>query len=123
MIKYFYDTYAIIEYLKGNTKYQKYFTEPLGVTTKLNLMELYYGLLDDIDYADDVYDTFSSVVIDISDEQMKNAMKVRKELKQERLNISYVDAIGYSVSIEMGIKFLTGDREFKNLPSVEFVKK
>ena len=123
MIKYFYDTYAIIEYLKGNTKYQKYFTEPLGVTTKLNLMELYYGLLDDIDYADDVYDTFSSVVIDISDEQMKNAMKVRKELKQERLNISYVYAIGYSVSIEMGIKFLTGDREFKNLPSVEFVKK
>ena len=122
MIKFFYDTYAIVEYLKGNKRYQKYFKEPLGITTKLNLMELYYGLIDDEDFADDIYDSFSSVVIEISDEHIKNAMKKRKELKSKGLNISYVDAIGYSISNEMGIKFLTGDNEFKDLVNVEFVK-
>jgi len=39
-----------------------------------------------------------------------------------KLNINYVDAIGYSISFDSGIKFLTGDNEFKNLPNVEFVK-
>ena len=123
MPEYFYDTYAIFEYLKGNKKYQKYFKEPLGITTKLNLMELYYGLLDDEEYADEIYASFLSIVIDLSDAQIKKGMKMRKELKDKRLNISYVDALGYSISMERKIKFLTGDREFKNLPNLEYVKK
>ena len=123
MPEYFYDTYAIFEYLKGNKKYQKYFKEPLGITTKLNLMELYYGLLDDEEYADEIYASFLSIVIDLSDAQIKKGLKMRKELKDKRLNISYVDAIGYSISKERKIKFLTGDKEFKNLPNVEYVKK
>ena len=49
-------------------------------------------------------------------------MKKRKELKEKGLNISYIDAIGYTISLERGIKFLTGDKEFKNLPNVEFIK-
>ena len=122
MPEYFYDTYAIFEYLKGNKKYQKYFKEPLGITTKLNLMELYYGLLNDEEYADEIYASFLSIVIDLSDAQIKKGLKMRKELKDKRLNISYVDAIGYSISKERKIKFLTGDKEFKNLPNVEYVK-
>jgi predicted nucleic acid-binding protein len=122
MPEYFYDTYAIFEYLKGNKKYQKYFKEPLGITTKLNLMELYYGLLNDEEYADEIYASFLSIVIDLSDAQIKKGMKMRKELKDKGLNISYVDALGYSISKERKIKFLTGDKEFKNLPNVEYVK-
>jgi len=48
--------------------------------------------------------------------------KYIKNLKNMKLNINYVDAIGYSISFDSGIKFLTGDNEFKNLPNVEFVK-
>jgi predicted nucleic acid-binding protein len=122
MSEYFYDSYAIIEYLKGNKKYQKYFKEPMGVTTRLNLMEVYYSLLGDEEYAEEIYSSFLSVIIDFSDEEIRNAMKKRKELKEQGLNISYADAIGYSISIERKIKFLTGDKEFRNLPNVEFVK-
>ncbi len=122
MPEYFYDTYAIFEYLKGNKKYQKYFKEPLGITTKLNLMELYYGLLDDEDYADEIYSSFLSIVIDLSDVEIKKGMKMRKELKEKGLNVSYVDALGYFISKERKIKFLTGDKEFKDLQNVEFVK-
>ena len=122
MIKYFYDTYAIIEFLKGSKKYQKYFKKDLGITTKLNLMELYYAYIEDEDYANEVYDAYSEIAVEISDDQIKKSMKVRSDLKNMKLNISYVDAIGYSISFDSGIKFLTGDKEFKNLPNVEFVK-
>lgn len=122
MSEYFYDSYAIIEYLKGNKKYQKYFKEPIGVTTRLNLMEVYYSLLGDEDYAEEVYSSLLSVVIDPSDSEIRTAMRKRKELKEKGLNISYADAIGYCISMERKMKFLTGDREFKNLPNVEFVK-
>ena len=122
MIKYFYDSYAIIEFLQGNRKFLKYFKETLGITTKLNLMELYYAYIDDEEYADEIYETYSSIAIEISDDQIKKAMRLRKDLKNKKLKISYVDAIGYLISYEMGIRFLTGDIEFKGLPNVEFVK-
>ena len=123
MAEYFYDSYAIIEFLKGNKKYQKYFKDPLGITTKLNLMEVYYSLLHNEDYANEIYSSFLTVVIEPSDIQIKEAMKKRKELKDQGLNISYADAIGYVISLDKKIRFLTGDREFKTLPNVEFVKK
>ena len=122
MIKYFYDTYAIIEYIKGNPAFKKYFKEPIGITTKLNLIELYYILIDDQELANDVFDSFSTVSVDIDENQIKNAMKLRKKLKMKGLNISYADAVGYSLALEMGVKFLTGDREFKKLGNVEYVK-
>jgi predicted nucleic acid-binding protein len=122
MIKYFFDTYAIIEYLKGNKQYRKYFKKDLGITTKLNLMELYYSYIDNEDFADEVYNSYLSIAVEITDDQIKKAMRLRKDLKDKRLDISYVDAIGYHLSFEMGIRFLTGDREFSSLPNVEFIK-
>jgi len=32
------------------------------------------------------------------------------------------DSIGYILSIKIGVKFLTGDKEFEDLEKVEFVK-
>jgi len=49
-------------------------------------------------------------------------MKLRKKLKGKGLNISYADAVGYSLALEMGIKFLTGDKEFRDLDNVEYVR-
>ncbi len=122
MAEYFYDSYAIIEHLRGNPAYKKYFKEPNGVTTKFNLIEIYYHLLDDPDFAEEVFSSFSSVLVDVTDGQLKRAMVKRKELKDSGLNISYADAIGYVVARDRKLKFLTGDKEFKNLPCVEFVR-
>jgi len=125
MNKFFYDSYAIFEYLKGNQKYQKYFDDPIGITTRFNLMEVFYHLYKEEgeEYANEIYNSFLTVCIEVSDEQIKNAMKLRKSLKDDKLNISFVDAIGYSIAKENGLLFLTGDEDFEHLPSVEYVKK
>ena len=124
MAKYFYDTYALTEYTSGNKKYKKYFQEHKGITTKLNLMELYYAFLKytDKEKAGLIYNSFLPLTVEVEDNIIKNAMQLRLKLKQQKRNISYVDAIGYQIAKEQGIKFLTGDKEFKDLKNVEFVK-
>ena len=44
------------------------------------------------------------------------------KLKNKKINFSYIDCLGYSISNRLGIIFLTGDEGFRNLPNVEFVK-
>ena len=38
-------------------------------------------------------------------------------------NMSMTDCISYMQAKELGIKFLTGDKEFEDLENVEFIKK
>jgi len=118
----FYDSYAIIEFLKGNPRYLPYFERPVGVTTKLDLMEVYYSILPDEVLADETYSSFLSTVIDPTDEEIRAAMRTRRSLKERGLNVSYVDSLGYQVSRSRNKRFLTGDREFEHLSGVEFVK-
>ena len=59
-------------------------------------------------------------MVNIGDETLKEAIQFRKTLKKRRL--SYADCIGYIYAKRHGMKFLTGDKEFENLPGVEFVK-
>lgn len=121
-MEYFADSYALIEYVKGNYKYKKYFEKDNIITTRLNLMELFYAtLLEGAESAaEKYYDSFLSKCIEIKDETIKEAMKLRYRLKKKKL--SYVDAISYQISLENGIKLLTGDKEFKTSENVEFVK-
>ena len=46
--------------------------------------------------------------------------KLRKFFKGS--SYSHVDCIGYILARKFNVKFLTGDREFKGLENVEFVK-
>lgn len=125
MVVYFFDTYALIEIEKGNENYKSY-KEADVITTKLNLMEFYGSLLNDLkeDIAEEVFEYYSAFCISISDDILKEAVKFRLELKKEdaKRNFSYVDCIGYVIACRLGIKFLTGDEEFRNLENVEFVK-
>ena len=43
-------------------------------------------------------------------------------LENIKKKISTTDAVGYVLSKKFSVKFLTGDKEFKDLDSVEFVK-
>ena len=44
-LRYFFDTYAFIEFVQGNLKYKKYFEDYDVVTTMFNLIELFYNIL------------------------------------------------------------------------------
>ncbi len=119
---FFFDTYAFFEMIHGNPNYEEYSKDIAIITTKLNLLELHYGLL--LTYgkekADYYYDLYLKYAIEIDDEIFKLANEFRKVMKTR--NLSYVDCIGYVLSKSRNVRFLTGDKEFKDLDNVEFVK-
>ena len=122
MQKFFADSYAIIDYFKGNKNYKKYFEENEIITTKLNLIEVYYSTLLEStqEMAEKYYNSFLDKCIEIDDETFKKAMQFRYKEKAKKL--SYIDTIGYQIALEKNIKFLTGDQQFKTIKNTEFVK-
>lgn len=120
MTTYFYDSYAVIEYFRGNEKYMKYFEQNDGILTQMNLVEIHHSILRQFSEkdADEIASTFSQFVVVPSLEEIIMASKFRLQNK----NVSFVDAIGYIYAKHNGVKFLTGDKEFEKLPNVEFVK-
>lgn len=123
---FFYDSYAVIEYLNGNQNYREYFENADGILTKLNLMEVYFRILRVRGHtaAKEVLDSFSTYLTDFDLPAIEGAMKLRLKLKKskKRIDISYADALGYYISTKQRIKFLTGDAAFKDLENVEFVR-
>ncbi len=119
---YFFDTYAFFELIEGNKNYEKFSDNVVIVTTKLNLMELYYGLLTrfGIKSANFQYDELVKYAIELDDETIKEAMLFRMLNKPKEF--SYIDCLGYTLAKKMNIRFLTGDEEFKDMENVEFVK-
>lgn len=115
------DTYALIELLGGNPNYRPYLNHIL-VTTKFNLIELYYHFLHDYDKgtADKYLYLYSKFVIPITYSCIKRGMEFK--LKHRKEKVSYVDCIGHALALELGIKFLTGDEKFEDKDNVEFVK-
>lgn len=119
--KYFFDTYAVIELISGNSYYAR-FADDIPAITIFNLAEIYYSALNNLDEskADEIYEKYSCCIVNISDEILKEAMKFRK--KNKKRNLSYADCIGYVYSLRNSLRFLTGDKEFQDLEDVEFVK-
>ena len=121
---FFYDSYAVLAFASGHSGYRKYFEEHDGVLTKLNLLEIFYRSLEEhgSKAATTITETFSKYLVDFGLNEIADSMKLRLELKREGRNISYADALGYSLSRKMGIKYLTGDRAFKGLSGVEYLE-
>ena len=47
---------------------------------------------------------------------------LKKPLSEyKKFDLSYADCLGYVISKKLNIRFLTGDKQFKDLPNVEFV--
>lgn len=121
--RFFYDSYAVLAYLSDNPKYSPYFEENDGFLTKLNLMEIYFRTLEvhGTEAASKVAKTFAKYAIDFGLADIEGSMKLRLKLKKEGFDISYADALGYYLALKSNVKFLTGDKWFKNLEEVEFV--
>ena len=119
--EYFFDTYAVFEIISGNENYEKYINKT-AVLTKLNLFELFHNALRDMDekMANNLMDEYYPLAIDYDKSTIEEASKLK--LKYKKGNLSMTDYIGYVNAKKLGIKFLTGDKEFENMPNVEFVK-
>ena len=125
MARFFGDTYALIELLKGNPNYESYSRSDL-VTTEFNILELTYALFRDFG-RDEASNVINAVRVKVEvvltdDSDYLNASDFRLSANRTGKKFSLVDALGYSYSRKLGIKFLTGDREFCGMENVEYVK-
>lgn len=118
---FFFDSYAIFEIMKGNLRYEKY-TKSRIILTKLNLFEIFYNILKEYgeEKANFYLNKYWEFAIDYDKDVLEAAAKLRLKYKDKK--ISMTDCIGYMIAKKYGIKFLTGDKEFENLPNVEFMK-
>ena len=118
---YYFDTYALIEIIAGSSSYEKY-RYVIIVTSRLNLMEVFYSLLHthSLKEAKRYFNMFFPACIPVSNTTLQTAALFKFKNRKRRL--SYFDCIGYQIALELDIKFLTGDKEFKDFGNVEYVK-
>jgi len=121
---YFLDTYAMMEFTGGNTRYRKYFESTPLFTSFLNLTELYYHALRDggEESAQRLYLAFRRFAIELKEDDIFSGMRFRIRMKASGRGISHVDALGYAMAGRTGSLFLTGDAAFRGVPNVEFVR-
>jgi len=119
---FFLDTYALYGLALGNESYKDYFVDLENITTIMNLYELYYSLLrESLDSEAKIFfERFLPVCVEIKPEFVKEAAMFR--LQNKKLDLSYIDALGYVIAKNKEIKFLTGDEKFRKMANVEFVK-
>jgi len=118
---YFFDTYAIIEILKGNKGYEK-FKDSQAIISTFNLAELHLHItrIFGAEVTRNSLEEFSNCVAGFEIEDFIEATNFK--LKDIKKNFSIPDSIGYAMSKRLGLKFLTGDKNFQDLGNVEFVK-
>ncbi len=118
----FLDTYALFEIVEGNKDYERMLARSRILTTKMNLLEFYYGLLkrNGKAVADFYYRQFAGYAEESTDVQIQMAAQFRLDKTGKRF--SYVDCLGYAMAADLGLPFVTGDAAFEGLPNVEFVK-
>jgi len=120
-MRYFFDTYALIELTRENKNYLAYRDETI-TTSILNLGEFYLACLklNDEDLGEKWCKLLQENTLEIGLDMIKKAMKFKLENKKK--NLSFNDCISYIVAKENGLIFLTGDQAFENMENVEFVK-
>jgi len=118
---YFFDTYAIIALAEKNPNYE-IFKDVKMITCVMNIGEIYNIILREKskNAADEWFRGISFELLEITPEIMVKSVYFRHVNKKK--NISSTDSVGYTLSLNHDLKFLTGDRQFEHLPNVEFVK-
>ncbi len=116
----FFDSYALIEILRGSPSYRTYSDAPL-VTTALNLCETYYFFLREGKGPEFMafYQKASFELLQVTADAALEAARFRHARRKQ--NFSYADSVSYAVARSKGLTFVTGDKEFKGLEGVEWV--
>ena len=119
---YFFDSYAIIEMDNGiNPSYQR-FQEFEIVTGILNIGEIYQIILrkDGKNLADEWFRNSNFKLLEITPDIIVKSIYFRHINKKKDLSLT--DCVGYLLSLQHKLKFLTGDKQFEHMQNVEFVK-
>ena len=122
-MKYFFDTYALIEIFLQNPTYRNYTINPIEAgTTIFNIMELHFYYLKNFrdEEAERIYNLASPLLVSTDDYTIINANKFK--LVNLKKRFSFTDCIGYVTALKLNAKFVTGDYAFKNFENVEFIK-
>lgn len=115
------DTYALVEINNGNPKFASLLTEDAVITDII--MAEFYGYLYrkyDLRTADYWHRRLSFFCQPVSRDIMIKAVRFKVDNSKE--DLSFFDCVGYIFAVENGMKFVTGDEEFKDKPQVEFVR-
>ena len=119
---YLFDSGVIIDIIEKNENYEKFKNLPI-ITTTLNVAEVYFYFLREHNEQTADYWTRKLNFKLINIIKLDTVIKAtRLKFKNKKEDLSYTDCIGYILSRELNIKFLTGDSKFKNKENVEFVK-
>jgi|SRR3989344_9476210 len=115
-----FDTYALIEIINGNKNYLPYLSSGIVINDFI-LAELCYNLIKEssVEKSSFYMDKYLEFSLKVPPKVIKDAMAFRFSLRKRK--VSMTDCIGYFQAKSLGIKFLTGDKEFKCLEGVEFV--
>src|SRR3972149_853618 len=98
-IKFFYDSYAIIESINGNEDYKSYFLDFDGIITYFNLIEVYYSLLLDNASKDEIDQVTVLFANKIVKPDLKESLESAQfKLKHKGKNLSYIDCLGYVIA-------------------------
>ncbi len=118
---FFFDTYALIEIALENPKFSRYAEFHL-IVSPLNVAEFYAFLLRAYgkQVARDKIGKISFKPVQLENELIIQATEFKFE--NNKKEVSWADCFGYILAKRMGLKFLTGDSQFKDLLNVEFVK-
>lgn len=114
------DTYVLVEINNGNPKFVDLLDKDT-VITDLTMAEFYADLYRNYNEktADYWHKKLSIFCKPVSRDILIKAVKFRIENRQKHL--SFFDCVGYIYALENNMKFVTGDKEFKNREGVLFI--
>ncbi len=118
--KFVYDTYALIEILNKNQNYERY-VDKEAIINIFIFTEFCYQLIRGQERNIEEYlNEIEPAIMRISANLIKKAIHFRYLHKKRKLSMT--DCVSYFQAKELGVKFLTGDKEFQRMENVEFVK-
>lgn len=107
--------------MKENKSYEK-FKDSINFTGLMNLLRLHYIISRDFgsERVDMMIDSLKEILVSMKVEDLKAASRFRGKHVKKKFN--YIDCLGYSAALNRKLKFVTGDKEFKDLKNVESIK-
>ena len=114
------DTYALMEIKQENPKFIYLLNQKFVIPDPI--MAEFYSVLyreKGESEADHWHDRLKHYCKPASREILIKALKYRIDNKKD--NLSIFDCVGYIYSLENNLKFVTGDKAFKNRESVMFI--
>ena len=116
------DTYALWEIIQGNPKFSFLLNEEM-VITEWTLLELYKTMIKSFDKSFSLLwiEKFRPFSRTVNFETLMMSVDFFEENKKK--NLSLFDCVGYIYSKTNNLRFVTGDKEFKDMENVLFITK